>query len=145
MFYYCPHCALIKKYNKDENYCPACDILMREVPKQYLSGSGLLFKSQQEREKFENEIKTSEEFDINAYNCADDIIAEREKEHSIAVSQKVEQYKANRPQKECPICHSTSLSKISNLGKVVKVGALGILGAGDLGKTWKCNSCGVKF
>ena len=34
---------------------------------------------------------------------------------------------------------------LKNVGKIVKVSTLGILGAGDLGKTWKCEACGCKF
>lgn len=46
---------------------------------------------------------------------------------------------------KCPICQSTNLSKISNVKKATKVGLFGLLGAGDIGKTWKCNSCGSRF
>lgn len=45
----------------------------------------------------------------------------------------------------CPFCSSTDLSKISNLGKAVKLHLFGLLGADDLGKTYKCNNCGGKF
>lgn len=45
----------------------------------------------------------------------------------------------------CPICGSTNLTKISTMGKAAKVGFFGILGVGDLGKTWKCKHCGSKF
>lgn len=46
---------------------------------------------------------------------------------------------------KCPICGSTNLTKISNLAKGAKIAAFGIYGAGDVGKTWKCNNCGSKF
>lgn len=46
---------------------------------------------------------------------------------------------------KCPICGSTNLKKLSVFGKVAKVKMFGIFGAGDLGKTYKCESCGVKF
>lgn len=45
----------------------------------------------------------------------------------------------------CPSCGSTNLSHISTTQKIVKVGVFGRLGTGDLGKTYKCNNCGVKF
>lgn len=45
----------------------------------------------------------------------------------------------------CPYCRSTSLTKISKTGSFLKVYAFGIFGAGDIGKTWKCNNCGSKF
>lgn len=46
---------------------------------------------------------------------------------------------------KCPICGSTNLKKLSVFGKVAKVKMFGIFGAGDLGKTYKCEDCGVKF
>lgn len=46
---------------------------------------------------------------------------------------------------KCPICQSTSLSKITTTKKAMKIAAFGIFGMGDNGKTWKCNSCGSKF
>lgn len=58
--------------------------------------------------------------------------------------QKVEEQKAdNSP--HCPVCNSTSLSKITTTKKVTKIAAFGIFGMGDNGKTWKCNNCGSKF
>lgn len=52
---------------------------------------------------------------------------------------------AIRPTPKCPICGSTRLTKISTLTKAAKISAFGIYGAGDIGKTYKCNNCGVKF
>lgn len=46
---------------------------------------------------------------------------------------------------KCPICGSTNLSKISTLTKAAKISAFGIYGTGDVGKTYKCNHCGVRF
>ena len=46
---------------------------------------------------------------------------------------------------KCPICGSTNLSKISNLGKAIGLSLFGIGGADNLGKTWKCENCGSKF
>ncbi|WP_312045136.1 zinc ribbon domain-containing protein [Anaerotignum sp.] len=45
----------------------------------------------------------------------------------------------------CPVCGSTDLEKLSSAGKVAKMGAFGIFGAGDLGKTWRCKNCDSKF
>ncbi|MCF2554419.1 hypothetical protein [Faecalicatena contorta] len=45
----------------------------------------------------------------------------------------------------CPICQSTNLSKITTTKKATKIGLFGILGTGDISKTWKCNNCGSKF
>lgn len=59
-------------------------------------------------------------------------------------------YKSERSAKNqniphCPICNSPNLSKISSVKKATKIGLFGIFGAGDVGKTWRCNSCGSKF
>ena len=43
------------------------------------------------------------------------------------------------------LTQSTNLSKISTFKKATKIGLFGIFGAGDIGKTWKCNDCGSKF
>lgn len=45
----------------------------------------------------------------------------------------------------CPVCHSTNLSRISASKSFLKIATFGIAGAGDVGKTWKCNNCGDKF
>lgn len=50
---------------------------------------------------------------------------------------------ANKP--TCPICKSTDLKKITNTKKAAKISVFGLFGAGDIGKTWKCNNCGSRF
>lgn len=145
MFVYCKKCGLIKNTKTQSAICPACEIPLEAVPKEYLSATGLMFASQSSRTEFQQVIKSSPEYDETANAESQEIIAQKEAIHKKEIEQKVEEYKNSRPQKNCPICHSSSISKISNVGKVVKVGAFGILGAGDLGKTWKCNSCGCKF
>ena len=45
----------------------------------------------------------------------------------------------------CPVCRSANLSRISAAKSFLKVATFGIAGAGDVGKTWKCNNCGSKF
>lgn len=46
---------------------------------------------------------------------------------------------------KCPICGSTDLTQISTVKKAAKVATFGIYGAGDIGKTWRCNNCKSKF
>ena len=47
---------------------------------------------------------------------------------------------------KCPICQSTNLKKITFSRRAVKTAVFGAVGAiDDVGKTWKCNSCGSKF
>lgn len=145
MFMYCKCCGFIKNVKTKESKCPACEKALEAVPQKYLTGSGMMFASQTLRKEFEDAIKLNPEYDENANLQSAGIIDEKEKIHNEELQKKVEEYKSGRIQKYCPVCHSTMLSKISNVGKVVKVGAFGILGAGDIGKTWKCNSCGLKF
>ena len=66
--------------------------------------------------------------------------ANLKQQEQVQESSKVEE---NKP--KCPTCGSTDLSKISGMKKAAKVGFFGIFGAGDLGKTWKCNNCGSKW
>lgn len=145
MFMYCKRCGLIRNIKTKNHNCPACEVELEVVPKKYLTDTGLMFASQSAKKEFEEMIKSSAEYDEDANQQSSDIIAQKEELHNREVARKVEEYNNTRPQKICPICHSTSLSKISNVGKIVKVGAFGILGAGDIGKTWKCNTCGSKF
>lgn len=47
---------------------------------------------------------------------------------------------------KCPICGSTSISKITLTKRAVKTAVFGTLGAvDDAGKTWQCKNCGSKF
>lgn len=46
---------------------------------------------------------------------------------------------------KCPTCSSYSTRKISGTSKVGKVALFGLFGAGDLGKTFKCKSCGYRW
>lgn len=145
MFMYCARCGFIRNMKTETSDCPACDIPLKPVPSEFLTKTGLMFVSQSARAEFEKMIKSSSEYDENANMQSGEIIAQKEEAHKREIEQKVQEYKDTRPQMECPVCHSTSLAKISNVGKVAKVSAFGILGAGDLGKTWKCKACGCKF
>lgn len=64
--------------------------------------------------------------------------------------QESKEYQRKQAEKEastpkCPVCGSKDLKRITVVGKVAKVKMFGLLGAGDLGKTYKCNNCGMKF
>lgn len=145
MFIYCKRCGLIKKQKFDDETCPACETLMDIVPSEYLTVSGTMFASQTLRNKFEELIKQNDSFNIQASVERNDIISQKEIERKTEIEEKVGEYNRNRFKFICPICHSENISKISNVGKFVKVSALGILGAGDIGKKYRCNSCGYKF
>ena len=145
MFVYCKRCGLITKQKQAHDICPACEIPMDVVPSTYLTTSGMMFASQALRKEFEESIKENEEFDPQASLERDSIISKKEIEHKAEIEGKVAEYNQNRIKFTCPICHSENISKISNVGKIVKVGALGILGAGDIGKKYRCNSCGYRY
>lgn len=79
--------------------------------------------------------KTHNEEELKELEC----LAKQIEEQRIAAQQ------ALHPTPKCPICGSTHLTKISTLTKAAKISAFGIYGAGDIGKTYKCNNCGAKF
>lgn len=46
---------------------------------------------------------------------------------------------------KCPICSSTKIHKISLSNKAASALAFGVLAAGHVSKTYKCDTCGAKF
>lgn len=48
-------------------------------------------------------------------------------------------------QPKCPVCASTNIHKIGLTNKAASVVAFGVLAAGHVSKTYKCNTCGAKF
>ncbi len=46
---------------------------------------------------------------------------------------------------KCPICSSTNIKKISLTNKAASALTFGVLSAGHVSKTYKCNTCGAKF
>jgi len=46
---------------------------------------------------------------------------------------------------KCPICSSTKIHKISMTNKAVSALTWGVLAAGHVSKTYKCDTCGAKF
>lgn len=85
MFMYCARCGLIRNINSQPAMCGACDILLRPVPSEYLTQTGLMFLSQPAKVEFEDKIRSSAEFDE---------IAGRQKE--IIIKQKDEVHKRSR-------------------------------------------------
>lgn len=145
MFFYCPRCGYIFKKNNQEK-CPVCEFEIKQVPDKYLSASRNLFQSQNAREMFiEEVVKAEAAYDNELAKNRDSIIEEKNQKHKQDVEEKVQAYKEEKPIHKCPVCGSTNLSAISNVGKVVKISLIGVWGAGDLGKKRRCNSCGHKF
>ncbi len=145
MFAYCPHCGYIFK-RSTEDHCPVCHYEIKDVPTDYLSPNRSFFASQAARNSFIAEvIETSPQYDQMLANRKVEILAEKQEKHQAAVAQKVKDYKNTKPSLRCPVCGSSNLSTISNLGKVVKISLIGVWGAGDLGKKRRCETCGHKF
>ncbi len=46
---------------------------------------------------------------------------------------------------KCPVCSSTKIHKISMANKAASAIAFGMLAAGHVSKTFKCDTCGAKF
>ncbi|GFI45283.1 hypothetical protein IMSAGC019_00593 [Lachnospiraceae bacterium] len=46
---------------------------------------------------------------------------------------------------KCPICSSTKIHKISMTNKAASALVFGVLSAGHVSKTYKCDTCGAKF
>lgn len=46
---------------------------------------------------------------------------------------------------KCPVCNSTKIHKISMTNKAASALAFGVLAAGHVSKTYKCDICGSKF
>lgn len=88
-------------------------------------------KAVEERKRFEEEMYN----DVYTENPLEKIKKETEELHK----------KNESSIPKCPSCGSTDLQKLSAVGKVARVKMFGILGAGNLGKTYKCRRCGVKF
>lgn len=144
MFVYCKKCRYIIKKKSDNSVCPACEVSMFDVPSEYLSATGSMFISQEKRKEFESSLIDSTEYDSNAEQNRSTIIAEKEAQNKERVEKMVKDYH-EKNSVPCPICNSKSTTKISQVGKVLSVGVFGLLGADDIGKTYRCNSCGCKF
>lgn len=118
---------------------------MKPVPQEYLMPSGSFFKSQAVRQQFISLIQSQETYDPDIGGKKEELkeAAKAEEQRHIAeTNQKMQQEQFHMT---CPVCGSRSVQKISAVGKYAKIGVLGILGADDLGKTWKCTVCGSKF
>lgn len=122
---YCTKC-LDSRYQINENEkCWLCKIEMTESIK------GTLYEVEHYGDNHP-ELKDSPEFDEQAYQRRINWVP-------------IEYGNDSNNKPKCPSCQSTNLSKISSVGKAAKIGLFGIFGAGDIGKTYRCNNCGVKF
>ncbi|MCQ2498679.1 MAG: hypothetical protein MJ133_06800 [Lachnospiraceae bacterium] len=150
MFYYCEQCASIENIKNANGVqkCKVCEYELKEVPSEYLMSNGSFFKSQDDRKRLLESIISGENYNSELGDNKEAIKSEKDAIEKEAITKRNEELKAEQEaifSLECPVCHKKSVSKISNVGKIAKVYAFGLYGAGDLGKTYKCNICGCKF
>ncbi|MBS5080490.1 MAG: hypothetical protein KH031_10095 [Clostridiales bacterium] len=129
----CPRCGKISYKDINCMFC-GCDLIITDVDSQQLRES-ISMKLTMTEKKIKNQLYNKYCFSSNEYNV--NMFEKREEDEA--------SYKSTSYSLKCPLCGSTSLSKISTVKKVAKVATFGIFGLGDNGKTWKCNVCGSKF
>lgn len=86
------------------------------------------------------EIKSNKEFDEQKFNRIDPDEAYRS-------TYKIPTYfdeNSHQCYPRCPICGSTNIQKISGMRKTASAILFGIFST-DIGKTFKCKNCGIKF
>lgn len=141
--HYCKKCGRIVQAFIDRNEtCDYCKEPIYPIPDKFLEENlKIAMKNEFKEQFFEEYIKSSPEFDEQANAGMEEWLADSMRE----VHASIAQAKAQNNTPSCPSCGSANLSKISSVKKAMKVGIFGVFGAGDLGKTYKCNNCGVKF
>lgn len=135
---YCPKCGHQGIYENGNEKCPFCGT--EELPTKYNWDEWLFGNAYPEHL---DEIIFNEYIKDNPLFDEDLFLSRTNKDKLMEKANTDEQRESNIP--KCPICQSTNLSKITNARKAGKIALFGIFGAGDLGKTWKCNNCGSKF
>lgn len=122
--YRCNKCSINKDFKVTEHFDGICKCCKNKM--EYLgtfSRDSDLTPSQKEEK---NRIKIER--------------LQREREHEELL--KAIQQNNNTP--KCPTCHSTNISKIGTLNRMVSVGLFG-LASSKIGKTHKCNNCGATW
>lgn len=148
MFCYCAKCANIKNVTSktvQNEVCEVCGTFLQPVPQEYLMPNGSFFKSQAVRQQFIENIQSAPEYDEEIGGKKEEIKKAVEEQEKIRIEEMNEKMRQEQFHMVCPVCKSQNVQRISTIGKYAKVGVFGILGADDLGKTWKCNVCGSKF
>ena len=112
------------------------------------------------------DIKITESFDgickccknkmeyLGTFDCNSDLTPSQKEErnrikrdqlkHEREHEELLEAIKQNNNTPKCPTCHSTNISKIRTLNRMVSVGLFG-LASSKIGKTHKCNNCGTTW
>ena len=136
---YCPKCGHIETLGISKT-CDYCGSPLKET--EYIFDEAIEYgdiKPEIRKAIFEKYIKNNPLYSEEAVKDRE----EKEDWEMISLPSSYKPKEDNIP--KCPICQSTNLSKITNTRKAGKIALFGIFGAGDLGKTWKCNNCGSKF
>lgn len=137
----CKRCGHIEMWQKE--LIPVCEYCNSElVDTEYILQDVLEhgeIKPEIRKAIFEKYIKNNPLYSKEAVKNRE----EKENRERLNLPSSYKPKEDNTP--KCPICQSTNLSKITNTRKAGKIALFGIFGAGDLGKTWKCNNCGSKF
>ena len=147
MLYYCKKCGrIVNLYPSDEKTCDYCSNLVIPVPNKYLDEKVSIALNDDLKEQFINEcIKCSPEFDQYLFDHRGGDMKKLREQREAELDQLEAFMEEKNRVPRCPICQSTNLSRLSSLGKALKVGIFGLYGADDFGKTYKCNHCGSKF
>ena len=135
----CKRCGHIEMWQKE--LIPVCEYCNSElVDTEYILQDVL------EHGEIKPEIRKTifEKYIKNSPLYSEEAVKNREEKESWQMISLPSSYKSKNIPK-CPTCGSTNICKITNTHKAGKIALFGIFGAGDLGKTWKCNNCGSKF
>lgn len=138
---YCPKCGNIEMWQPE--LVPVCEYCKSE-----LIATEYILKDVIEHGDVKPEIRKAifEKYIKDNPMYSEEAVKDREEKESRERLNLPSSYKTKQQNiPKCPICQSTNLSKITNTRKAGKIALFGIFGAGDLGKTWKCNNCGSKF
>lgn len=123
--YRCNKCSITKHIKSTEYFDGICKCCKNKMT--FLGDGG----------EYDNNITPSK---IEEKNRIKREQLQHEREHEELL--KAIQQNNNTP--KCPTCHSTNISKIGTLNRMVSVGLFG-LASSKIGKTHKCNNCGATW
>lgn len=130
----CPRCH--KKFNNDIKFCPVCG---------YKDDNINSYSTNIKDKDFKTCPKCNKQHPYLIDHCTECGYSTQAYKNRMKKLQEDIEKPIVKNIPRCPICQSTNLSKITTTKKATKIGLFGILGAGDISKTWKCNNCGSKF
>ena len=149
MLHYCKKCGrILQQYKGDvRGYkCDCCKSTTCPVPEKYLlEGFDIAFKNKEsEQLLIEELIKTSPEFDQYLFDHRDEILAKQSAEFDAKMAHGKAILEEQSRVAKCPSCGSANVSKIGILNRMVSTCLFG-LASSKIGKTHKCNHCGMTW